>query len=157
MKATMLKREQDWPERNRRTDALSSLANKLYLKVGDLAALDGDYQKAIQMFEKVAKHSADNNLMRVSLSVQDWRHDQLIIEFSSPSKTTYKRRASAIWPLGFVGQDTISDAANSLGPGWNQPGARLISRARPRLLADARASASSGRFPLSPFIYMQAF
>lgn len=66
LKATTRKREQDWPGRNRRADALSSLANKLYLKVGDLAAMDGDYQKAIQMFEKVAKHSADNNLMRVS-------------------------------------------------------------------------------------------
>lgn len=44
-----------------------SLANKLYLKVADLAALDGDYQKAIENYEKVAAQSINNNLMRYSV------------------------------------------------------------------------------------------
>lgn len=33
------------------------LANKLSLKVADLSALDGDYQRSIQNYEKVAKSS----------------------------------------------------------------------------------------------------
>jgi len=43
------------------------LANKLYLKVGDLAALEGDYYKAIENFEKVATSSVSNNLMKWSV------------------------------------------------------------------------------------------
>ena len=44
-----------------------SLANKLYLKVADLAALEGDYYKAIGIFEKVAASSITNNLMKYSV------------------------------------------------------------------------------------------
>jgi alpha-soluble NSF attachment protein len=43
------------------------LANKLYLKVGDLAALEGDYYKAVENFEKVAKSAVSNNLMKWSV------------------------------------------------------------------------------------------
>lgn len=43
------------------------LANKLYLKVADLAAIEGDYYKAIENFEKVAAHSVSNNLMKWSV------------------------------------------------------------------------------------------
>ena len=43
------------------------LSNKLYLKVADLAALDADYQRAIQHYEKVAKSSMNNNLMKWSV------------------------------------------------------------------------------------------
>lgn len=43
------------------------LANKLFLKVGDLAALEGDYYKAIENFERVAKSSINNNLMKWSV------------------------------------------------------------------------------------------
>lgn len=45
----------------------SRLANKLWLKVGDLAALDGDYYKAIENFEKVSASSVSNNLMKWSV------------------------------------------------------------------------------------------
>ncbi|SPO05776.1 probable transport vesicle fusion protein SEC17 [Cephalotrichum gorgonifer] len=48
-------------------DNALALANKLYLKVADLAALDGDYQKAIGNYEKVAKASINNNLMKYSV------------------------------------------------------------------------------------------
>ena len=48
-------------------DYSGSLANKLYLKVADLAALDADYYKAIQHYEKVAKASLNNNLMKWSV------------------------------------------------------------------------------------------
>lgn len=44
-----------------------SLANKLWLKVADIAALDGDYVKAIDGYEKVAQQSINNNLMRYSV------------------------------------------------------------------------------------------
>lgn len=53
----------DWYE----ADKASALANRLLLKVGDLAALDEDYLPAIENFEKVAKHSVSNNLMRFSV------------------------------------------------------------------------------------------
>lgn len=44
-----------------------SLANKLFLKVADLAALAEDYYKAIQNYERVAKSSVSNNLMKWSV------------------------------------------------------------------------------------------
>jgi alpha-soluble NSF attachment protein len=43
------------------------LANKLYLKVADLAALEGDYYKAIEHYERVATSSVQNNLMKWSV------------------------------------------------------------------------------------------
>ena len=46
---------------------MNRLANKLFLKVSDLAALEGDYYKAIGNYEKVAKSSLNNNLMKWSV------------------------------------------------------------------------------------------
>lgn len=43
------------------------MANKLYLKVADIAALDGDYYKAIENFEKVCQASVANDLMKYSV------------------------------------------------------------------------------------------
>ncbi|EFX06269.1 vesicular-fusion protein sec17 [Grosmannia clavigera kw1407] len=48
-------------------DNAQSLANKNWLKVADLAALEGDYYKAIEQFEKVAQQSISSNLMRYSV------------------------------------------------------------------------------------------
>lgn len=45
----------------------SRLANKLYLKLADISALEGDYYKAISNYERVAKTSINNNLMRWSV------------------------------------------------------------------------------------------
>ena len=45
----------------------SSLANKLYLKVADLAALESDYHKSTANYEKVARSSVSNNLMKWSV------------------------------------------------------------------------------------------
>lgn len=39
----------------------------MWLKVADLAALEGDYYKAIDNYEKVADSSLGNNLMRYSV------------------------------------------------------------------------------------------
>lgn len=44
-----------------------SLANKLWLKVADISALEADYYKAIECYEKVAKASIDSNLMKYSV------------------------------------------------------------------------------------------
>jgi alpha-soluble NSF attachment protein len=45
-----------------------ALANKLWLKTADLIALEGkDYYRAIELYEKVAKTSISNNLMRWSV------------------------------------------------------------------------------------------
>lgn len=49
------------------TQFVSRLANKLYLKVADLAALEEDYYKSIENYEKVAKSSVSNNLMKWSV------------------------------------------------------------------------------------------
>ena len=49
------------------SDNAEALANKLYLKVADLAALEADYATAINKLEAVAKSSLDNNLMRWSV------------------------------------------------------------------------------------------
>ena len=46
---------------------LRRLANKLWLKVADIAALEGDYYKSIEQYEKVASASVGNNLMRYSV------------------------------------------------------------------------------------------
>ena len=44
------------------------LANKYFLKVADLSALEGDYHKAIDLFERVARSSINNRLMRYSVN-----------------------------------------------------------------------------------------
>ena len=46
---------------------MTRLANKLLLKVADLAALEGDYYKAIQHYEKIAENAVNNNLLRYSV------------------------------------------------------------------------------------------
>ncbi|MCJ1253923.1 vesicular-fusion protein S17 [Lignoscripta atroalba] len=49
------------------SDNAEALSNKLYLKVADLAALEGDYYKSIENYEKVAKSAINNNLMKWSV------------------------------------------------------------------------------------------
>jgi alpha-soluble NSF attachment protein len=50
------------------SDNAEALANKLWLKTADLIALEGkDYYKAIELYEKVARASIANNLMRWSV------------------------------------------------------------------------------------------
>ncbi|KAI0878463.1 alpha-soluble NSF attachment protein [Hypoxylon argillaceum] len=49
------------------SDNAIALANKLLLKVADLAALEADYYKAIQHYEKIAESSVNNNLLRYSV------------------------------------------------------------------------------------------
>ncbi|MCJ1350083.1 MAG: vesicular-fusion protein S17 [Icmadophila ericetorum] len=49
------------------SDNAEALANKLFLKVADLAALEGEYYKSIENYEKVAKSSVNNNLMKWSV------------------------------------------------------------------------------------------
>ncbi|MCJ1485846.1 hypothetical protein MMC06_006021 [Schaereria dolodes] len=49
------------------SDNAEALSNKLYLKVADLAGLEGDYYKAVENYERVAKSSVNNNLMKWSV------------------------------------------------------------------------------------------
>lgn len=42
-------------------------ARKLWVKLADIAALDADYPKAIQNYERVAKSCIGNDLMRYSV------------------------------------------------------------------------------------------
>ncbi|EEH23040.1 hypothetical protein PABG_05251 [Paracoccidioides brasiliensis Pb03] len=48
-------------------DNAEALANKHFLKVADLAALKGDYYKAVENFERVARSSINNSLMKYSV------------------------------------------------------------------------------------------
>ncbi|KAF4471455.1 transport vesicle fusion SEC17 [Fusarium albosuccineum] len=48
-------------------DNATALANKLWLKVADVAAIEGDYYKAIEKYERVAEQSINNNLMKYSV------------------------------------------------------------------------------------------
>ncbi|KAF2236653.1 TPR-like protein [Viridothelium virens] len=48
-------------------DNAEALANKLFLKTADIAALEHDYPRAIEYYEKVAKSSINNNLMKWSV------------------------------------------------------------------------------------------
>ncbi|KAF8477441.1 vesicular-fusion protein sec17 [Kalaharituber pfeilii] len=48
-------------------DNAEALANKSYLKVADLAAEEGMFQKAIERYEQVARASLNSNLMKWSL------------------------------------------------------------------------------------------
>jgi alpha-soluble NSF attachment protein len=48
-------------------DNANALANKLWLKVADSSAMEGDYYKAIENYEKVAEQSINNNLMKYSV------------------------------------------------------------------------------------------
>ncbi|KAI1403732.1 TPR-like protein [Hypoxylon fuscum] len=48
-------------------DNAAALANKLWLKVAEIAAIEGDYYKSIEQYEKVAAASLNNNLMRYSV------------------------------------------------------------------------------------------
>ncbi|KAB8074984.1 soluble NSF attachment protein [Aspergillus leporis] len=49
------------------SDNAEALANKHYLKAADLAALEGDYYKAIEHYEKIGRSSISNNLMKWSV------------------------------------------------------------------------------------------
>ncbi|KAI9934963.1 hypothetical protein ASPWEDRAFT_44514 [Aspergillus wentii DTO 134E9] len=48
-------------------DNAEAIANKHYLKVADLAALEADYYKAIEVYERVGRSSINNNLMKWSV------------------------------------------------------------------------------------------
>lgn len=50
-----------------RAPTIYRLASKLWLKTADIAALNGDYRKAIDLFEKVGAESVNNRLMRYSV------------------------------------------------------------------------------------------
>lgn len=49
------------------TDNVYSLANKHYLKAADLAALEEDYYKAIEHYERIGRSSISNSLMKWSV------------------------------------------------------------------------------------------
>ncbi|KJY01203.1 vesicular-fusion protein sec17 [Zymoseptoria brevis] len=48
-------------------DNAEQLANKLYLRLADIAALEADYNKSISNYERIAKSAINNNLMKWSV------------------------------------------------------------------------------------------
>ncbi|KAL2794655.1 soluble NSF attachment protein [Aspergillus keveii] len=49
------------------SDNAEALANKHFLKAADLAALEGDYYKAIEHYERISRTSINNGLMKWSV------------------------------------------------------------------------------------------
>ncbi|KAF9893659.1 hypothetical protein FE257_009827 [Aspergillus nanangensis] len=49
------------------SDNAEALANKHFLKAADLAAMEGDYYKAIEHYERIGRSSVANNLMKWSV------------------------------------------------------------------------------------------
>lgn len=106
----------------------TSLANKHFLKVADLAALESDYYKSITNYERIGRQSINNNLMK--WSVKDYLLKAGICHLATKVRD---------FTLFF---DTI--AHFKLGSCRDQPGFRVIPRARPYLCFDPRASAARG-------------
>lgn len=48
-------------------DQAEALSNKAFLKVADLSGINGDYAKAVEYFDRVAKQSLNNNLTKWGL------------------------------------------------------------------------------------------
>ena len=49
------------------TDHAEALSNKAYLQCADLSALQGDYKRAVELYEKIIKNSLGNNLTKWNL------------------------------------------------------------------------------------------
>ncbi|KAA8650780.1 hypothetical protein EYZ11_007617 [Aspergillus tanneri] len=49
------------------SDNAEALANKHFLKAADLAAIEGDYYKSIEYYERIGRSSISNNLMKWSV------------------------------------------------------------------------------------------
>jgi Soluble NSF attachment protein, SNAP len=79
----------------------SRMANKHYLKVADLAALDGDYYKAIEQYEKIGKSSINNNLMK--WSIKDYFLKAGICHLATNVRESCHKPACGLYldPLGF--------------------------------------------------------
>lgn len=43
------------------------MAGKLYIKVAELAAEEGEYQRSVELYEKVSRTSINNNLLKYSV------------------------------------------------------------------------------------------
>jgi alpha-soluble NSF attachment protein len=50
-----------------RADDANTSANQMLLKVADLSAMEADYKRAIEIYEKIASESMDNNLTKYSV------------------------------------------------------------------------------------------
>ncbi|KAK3946209.1 soluble NSF attachment protein [Diplogelasinospora grovesii] len=63
------------------SDGATALANKMWLKVAEYAALNNDFYRAIEIYEKVADSSLGNNLMMYS--VKDYYFKALICQLAT--------------------------------------------------------------------------
>lgn len=102
------------------SDNAEALANKLYLKVADLAALEGDYQTSTQKFEAVAKSSINNNLMK--WSVKEYFLKAGICHLASGDTVATKRALQQYLELDSTFQGTrefmlLSDLVESVEQG----------------------------------------
>lgn len=132
------------------------LANKLYLKVADLAAIAGDYYKSIEHYEKVAKASVASNLMK--WSVKDYflkagichlaanvgpillpRH--CVTPSSSPNTSPHNSPKHHI--LNSIRLPLYIVNLGNIGHRIHRPSARKLSRPRHNIRLDARAPAAS--------------
>lgn len=80
---------------------VDSLANKHFLKVADLAALESDYYKSIEHYERIGRSSINNNLMK--WSVKDYFLKAGICHLATnvccPSSSTAHANQCRTWSL----------------------------------------------------------
>ncbi|KAK6535476.1 vesicular-fusion protein S17 [Orbilia ellipsospora] len=79
-----------------RNDNAEALANKCYIKAADLAAETGNYFKAINRYEEVAKASVNNNLMK--WSVKDYLFKASLCQLASMDMISAKRAILGEYP-----------------------------------------------------------
>ncbi|KAK6200216.1 N-ethylmaleimide sensitive factor attachment protein, alpha [Scheffersomyces amazonensis] len=72
------------------TDHAEALANKAFLKCADLSALNGDYSKAIELYDIIIKQSIGNSLTRWSL--KDYFFKNILCVLSSGDPIEAKKR-----------------------------------------------------------------
>jgi alpha-soluble NSF attachment protein len=85
-------------------DNAEALANKVFLKVADLAALEEMYPKAIEKYEAVARSSAGNNLMKWSM--KDYFLKAGICHLASRDKIAVKKALESYVELDLTFQST---------------------------------------------------
>jgi hypothetical protein len=104
------------------SDNAEALSNKLYLKVADLAALEANYPKAIENFERVATSSVNvRPCSRGPISVQRIREDDVdwliiyrTISCDGASRTISCAPEYAIWARGCALLPRTIEATNSI-------------------------------------------
>ncbi|KAL4879157.1 soluble NSF attachment protein [Aspergillus karnatakaensis] len=86
------------------SDNAEALANKHYLKAADLAALESDYYKAIEHYERIARSAINNNMMK--WSVKDYLLKAGICHLATQDMVTASRALESYREIDHTFQTT---------------------------------------------------